>query len=155
MKAVAPDTTAAVPAREVPPLGCNGVAGARNVTCISFGRDLYDPWGSRLVPHERGMHSIHPAEVALWICIEDPQAVANLAPPVWNTMRSRCYKVFRGFPGLSRSTSWKRFPKSSRCMPLSAGLRHTIEEINDTSLQRILRPYDEECISLDQLFEDF
>jgi hypothetical protein len=40
-------------------------------------------------------------------------------------------------------------------MPLSAGLRHTIEEINDASLEGILRPYDEECISLDQLFEDF
>ena len=36
-----------------------------------------------------------------------------------------------------------------------AGLRHTIEEINDPSLQRILGTDDEESIFLDQLLEEF
>src|SRR3989442_6117150 len=36
-----------------------------------------------------------------------------------------------------------------------AGLGHDIEEIDYSCLQRILGAYDEESISLDQLFEDF
>ena len=36
-----------------------------------------------------------------------------------------------------------------------ASLRHTIEEINDSGLQRILGTYDEESTILDQLLEDF
>jgi len=39
--------------------------------------------------------------------------------------------------------------------PLLAGLRHTVEEINDASLQRILGSDDEEPFLLDQLLEDF
>src|SRR5258705_1882730 len=38
---------------------------------------------------------------------------------------------------------------------LLAGLRHTIEEINDPSLETILGAYHEEPISLDQLLENF
>jgi hypothetical protein len=40
-------------------------------------------------------------------------------------------------------------------MLLSAGRRDTIEELNDTSLKRILGAYDKECLFLDQLLEDF
>ena len=36
-----------------------------------------------------------------------------------------------------------------------AGLRHTVEEIDGSSLQRILGTYDEESICLDQLLDDF
>ena len=39
-------------------------------------------------------------------------------------------------------------------MPVLAGLRHTIEEINDPSFQRILGTDDEKPSSLDQLLED-
>ena len=35
-----------------------------------------------------------------------------------------------------------------------AGLRHTIEEINEPGLQRVFGTYDQKSISLDQLFED-
>src|SRR5436309_7827868 len=40
------------------------------------------------------------------------------------------------------------------CNVLLAGLRHTIEEINEPGLQRVLGTYDEKSISLDQFFED-
>ena len=34
-------------------------------------------------------------------------------------------------------------------------LRHSIEEINDPSLQRVLGTYDEESFFMDQLLQDF
>lgn len=40
------------------------------------------------------------------------------------------------------------------CNRLLAGFRHTVEKINASSLQRVFGTYDEESISLDQLFED-
>lgn len=38
---------------------------------------------------------------------------------------------------------------------LLTGLRHTVEEINEPGLQRVLGTDDQESTSLDQLFEDF
>ena len=45
-------------------------------------------------------------------------------------------------------------PPAGACMRSLAGLRHTVEEIYDSSLQRILGSDDEEPIVLDQLLED-
>jgi hypothetical protein len=41
------------------------------------------------------------------------------------------------------------------CNRLLAGFRHTVKKINKSSLQGVFGTYDEESISLDQLFEDF
>ena len=40
----------------------------------SFSYNLHDRWGCRFDPYESRMYAIHSAEVAVWICVEDPQA---------------------------------------------------------------------------------
>jgi hypothetical protein len=48
--------------------------GARFGARRSFRHNLHDRWGGRFDPYESRMYAIHSAEVAVWICVEDPQA---------------------------------------------------------------------------------
>jgi len=48
--------------------------GARFGARRSFRHNLHYRWGGRFDPHENRMDAIHSAEVAVWICVEDPQA---------------------------------------------------------------------------------
>jgi hypothetical protein len=46
--------------------------GARFFARRSFTHNLHDRWSGRFDPHESRMYAIHSAEVAVWICVEDP-----------------------------------------------------------------------------------
>ena len=55
-------------------LSCSALMGALFGARRSFRHNLHDRWGGRFDPYESRMYAIHSTEVAVWICVEYPQA---------------------------------------------------------------------------------